>query len=153
VQQNARRRSCPVRLLRLSEPLTSCEASSSLARNPSVQNQAPLCSSETAAGLCPEAPPGVPPLLTRHEPAHDRCLALTAHGRFSRLHYQAASPRGPYGRSSVGVSLTRPTESSCLFEPTTVLSGMGAPSSRRLVNVRSRCDKVSSDGGFFSMRS
>ena len=59
----------------------------------------------------------------------------------------------PYGRSSVDVSPTRPTESSCLFEPTTVLSGMGAPSSRRLANVSSRCDKVSSDGGFFSMRS
>ena len=148
VQQNARRRSCPVRLLRLSEPLTSCEASSSLARNPSVQNQAPLCSSETAAGLCPEALP----LLTRHEPAHNRCLALGAHDRFSRLH-QVTSPRGPYGRPSVGVSPTRSTESSCPFESTTVLSGMGAPSSRRLANVSIRCDKVSSDGGIFSIRS
>lgn len=38
-------------------------------------------------------------------------------------------------------------------EPTMVLFGMVAPAGGRLVNVRRRCTQVSSDGGFFSMRS
>ena len=38
-------------------------------------------------------------------------------------------------------------------EPTMVLFGMVASAGGSLVNVRRRCTQVSSDGGFFSMRS
>jgi hypothetical protein len=97
----------------------------------------------------------VPEILERYErrlgtlqEGHEGSLTEVG-GRLSWGRYSPSlSSLSPYGRSSAGVPSTRPTESSCQFEPTTVLSGMGAPSSRRLVNVSSRCDQVSSDGGF-----
>jgi hypothetical protein len=46
------------------------------------------------------------------------------------------------------------TQDLCLcgsYAPTMVFFGMIAPAGGRLVNVRSRCAHVSSDGGFFSI--